>query len=214
MVERQICLVGQASRSRDYANQLDDSWEIWGQNTAHGFLKRYTRWFQIHPRDWNKFEREKNDFPPDGYGRAETHVQWLAQCKVPVFMQERDERIPTSVRYPLPEITESLGLDLGHGKRLYINSTTDYMLAMVLWEHLTYKKVSSLMLAGIEMQIGHEFGYQKPSAEYWLGRIVQAGIKLDFPLSVGLLKTKIYAVETDRPEWQMKPEFIEKYGHI
>lgn len=213
-MQRKICLVGQATRSREYANQLSNDWEIWGQNTAHGFLKRSTRWFQIHPKDWNRFEREKNDLPPDGYGRAASHVEWLAQCGVPVFMKMPDPRIPTSVRYPLPEITEAIGLDLGHGKRLYLNSTTDYMLAMVLWEHLAYKQVDVLSMAGIEMQIGHEYAEQKASAEHWLGRIIQAGIAYDPPLEVGLLKSKQYAIETDRPSWQFKPEFREKFGDV
>lgn len=213
-MQRKICLVGQATRSREYANQLPEGWEIWGQNSAHTFLERYHRWFQIHPPDWNKFERELHGFADDSYGRPDTHLEFLATCGVPVFMQERDARIPTSVRYPFPEIEDVVGLNLGHGKRLYLNSSTDYMLAMVLWEHKTYMKVDELRLAGIEMQIGHEYAHQRPSVEYWLGRIIEAGIKYDPPLEVGLLKSRIYARETNRPEWQYKTEFYEKYGDV
>lgn len=53
MVGRKVALVGFSELSREWANEMTGDVEIWGINEAHTFLKRWDRWFQIHPRNWN-----------------------------------------------------------------------------------------------------------------------------------------------------------------
>ncbi len=80
-------------------------------NEAHTYLKRKaSRWFQIHPRNWNEAKSKEYGWPTDVYGRPPQHIELLQKLSVPVMMQEVDERIPTSVKYPLDEIKERYGI--------------------------------------------------------------------------------------------------------
>ncbi len=50
---RHICVAGFASLSREWANELPDSVELWAMNEGHYHLKRpASRWFQVHPKNW------------------------------------------------------------------------------------------------------------------------------------------------------------------
>ena len=199
---RKVCLSGFAEISRDWANHQPSGTEIWGMNEGHTFLKpKPARWFQIHPKDWNRRQREKFNFPPDCFGRHGAHVEWLSKQTCPVYMQEVDERIPSSVKYPLDTIVEKYGR--------YLTSTIAYMLALVLYEHERYSrwkpwtwkwKVDSVAIAGIEMGLGTEYMIQRPCAEYFIGRLQQAGVEMKFsPKGSALLNGMLYAVDHDHP---------------
>lgn len=207
---RKVCLSGFAELSRDWANKQPEGTEIWGMNEGHAFLKpKPARWFQIHPKHWNERTRKKFNFPDDGFGRHVAHVEWLAKQTCPVYMQEVDERIPASVRYPLGRITRKYGR--------YLTSTIAYMLALLLDEHERYRwwkpwtrkwKVESVTIAGIEMGVGTEYMFQRPCAEYFLGRLIQAGVEVKFaPTGSALLSGLLYAVDYDAPiiEGELKP---------
>ena len=84
--------------SREWANQQSEDVEIWGMNEGHAFLRRAPdRWFQIHPTFWNKRSVEKQGWAEGNYGRHESHVTWLSEQTCPIYMKEKDPRVPTAV---------------------------------------------------------------------------------------------------------------------
>lgn len=53
ITSREVCISGFASLSREWANELPESVEVWAMNEAHYYLKRKaSRWFQLHPKNW------------------------------------------------------------------------------------------------------------------------------------------------------------------
>lgn len=251
MPGRKVCLVGFSEMSRHWANEQPANVEIWALNEAHQFLERCTRYFQIHPRNWNanhvnrkgitfsghcnacgwertakpddqaamnqvKFLAQKhknaNDshdveygvvrFLENSYGRTPHHIAFLGRCEVPVYVQNRDERIPTSVRYPFEAVTEMLGLpDVNGNKRLYLTSSVAWMLALALYEHKQGKTIDEIRLAGIEMAIGTEYARQKPCVEWWLGYAMGMGIKvLVAPTGSSILSDAIYGIDYMEPQ--------------
>ncbi len=222
--KRIVCLVGWASSSREWANEQGPHVEIWGQNECHIFLKRrrWHRWFQVHPRNWNearRVERNANTLTeiagstrivkdlrkftnhwvllPDSYGRGRKHLKWLQECGIPVYMQGVDERIPTSVRFPKEEAIKRFGY--------YFTSTSAYMAALAILEG-----VDEIRIAGIDMAIGSEYSIQKPCLEYLLGYARGLGIKVTKPpfpqYSCPMLEAPMYAVDyLDSPPRESTP---------
>lgn len=140
-------------------------------------------------------------FNDGDYGRTPHHVAFLARCGVPVYMQAVDARIPTSVRFPMEDITESLGLpDINGDKRLYLTSSVAWMIALAIDEHKQGQTISEIRLAGIEMLIGTEYARQKPCIEWWLGLAMGMGIEVKLaPTGSALLTDAIYAVDYLEP---------------
>ena len=182
---REVCLLGYAEESRDLVNSLPEHVEVWGINMAFVFMKRKAHaWFQLHPRDWSS-----GGGAPTGYwGRPKEHLDFMAKFEGPVWMQYPDEapEVPNRRLYPLDAIVSAVGRD-------YMTSTFAYQMAFLLWEHLTGKPVERLYVYGINLTSMDEYAYQKPAAEYWLGRLEQAGVKLHVPAASGLLQGPRYA---------------------
>ena len=200
---RKICLVGQATKTAWYAESLPSDVEMWGQNESYTVQKRGTRWFQIHPRAWRKAEvLELGEFEADFYGRRPDHVEILSKLEIPVYMKEVDERVPASVKYPFDEITAMLGEippETPDEPRLYLTSTSAYMLALALYEHLNGDTVDEMHMAGIEMAVGTEYSLQKPCVEYWLGRLAGSGVTIVRAPMTELLRAPLYAIDHEMP---------------
>ena len=140
-------------------------------------------------------------FQEGSYGRTPHHMAFLGRSTVPVYMQEVDERIPASVRFPYEAATESLGLpDITGKKRLYLTSSVAWMLALALYEHKCGQTITELRMAGIEMLIGTEYARQKPCVEFWLGRAMGMGIEVSVaPTGSAILSDAIYAIDYLEP---------------
>lgn len=211
---RTICLSGFSALSREWANEQPPDVEIWAMNEANVYLKRHPkmRWFQLHPRNWNAAKAAENGWNPDDYGRPDSHIQFLSKCEWPVYMQEPDPRIPTSVRYPYEAIAERYGFPWVDGtKRPYLTSTAAYMLALAVYEHDTalvtwprrpglHDLVGEIRLAGIELAIGTEYFHQRPCLEFWCGMAMGRGIRIaQSPYGTSILNGQIYAREHGEP---------------
>jgi hypothetical protein len=143
-------------------------------NMCHVFLKRPPqRWFQMH-------HRMHNGDPLRPFGRPPIHEQWLIDCDIPVFMQDKDPDIPMSVRYPLEAVTARVGG--------YLTSSAAYMIALAIYEW-----VDELSLLGIYLQTGSEYQQQRPCVEYLLGVARGFGIKVILPPDCQLTKAPLYA---------------------
>lgn len=173
---RRICIVGAAGPSNRYANDLEDGIELWAQNMCHRFLTaKADRWFQIHRRMHNAH----NGRPPGHFGRPLDHEEFLQTCGIPVYMQEVDPLIPTSVRYPLGDITARW--------RPYFTSTTPYMIALALHEG-----VDEIGLLGIYLNTTAEYRAHRPCVEYWLGVADGMGVRVVLPEGNDLATAPLY----------------------
>jgi hypothetical protein len=100
--KKTVALVGMAATSCSLAPFDDPDVEIWGLNEAHAFpwMKRATRWFQIHNSDsWKRYIAKRD---------VRGHFDWLKRnpWDIPVYMQYYQEIIPKSVGYPLHQVVE------------------------------------------------------------------------------------------------------------
>jgi len=98
--KKTVAIVGMAATSCSLAPFDDEDVEIWGLNEAHAFkwMKRATRWFQIHNSDsWKRYIAKRE---------VRGHFNWLKKnpWDIPIYMQHAQEIIPKSVSYPLHEV--------------------------------------------------------------------------------------------------------------
>lgn len=123
---------------------------------------RYTAWFDMHNAEFSK-----------AYGKAagigDAQHEWLSVVHpFPVYMLDAEERYPSSVSYPVLDVIQEAGRD-------YFTSTVAYMLAMAF--ALT-DEVGEVALFGIDLVHDTEYGNQRPCAEYWIGRLESAGVRV------------------------------------
>lgn len=175
---RKIAMIGTAPTVR-FAPWTDTSWEIWAHASAGRMCKRVDRYFDIHPPHVYA-ETRKN-------GQADYHA-WLKALRVPVYMQDKDAAIPSSVRYPKERM-------LAEFPR-YFTSTFAWMVALALTEGVTH-----LGVFGIHFQFGGEYAEQRPGAEFWLGVAQGRGVQIVNPEGSPLLREPalLYGYETHTP---------------
>jgi hypothetical protein len=182
-----VALVGFA-KTRDEAPWDDLDTEIWGLNEAYAqpWMKRFDRWFQIHPED--NFSRPDNPNDPN-------HLNWLKVAKgFPIYMQEKFKYIPASVMYPLAEVTEKYGN--------YLTSSVAFMLTLAMLEGF-----ERIELYGFEMGTRTEYHYQRANAEYLIGMAKALGFEIYLPASCGICKGKMYGFETLDVAFRQKLEY-------
>lgn len=159
-IMKRVAIVGMATTTRHLAPFDDDEWEIWTLNESpskrFGYIPRVTRHFQLHPL-WNCL-REGNQNDPE-------HGQWLKVQEFPIYMQDKYEEIPASVKYPLEEIFNKYKISMdGPDHWREMDSTFPYMLALAL-----YEEFDVIGIYGFEMGSETEYSYQRPNVHYWLG---------------------------------------------
>lgn len=184
-VTDKVAIVAFSKTTRHLAPFDDPEWEIWGLNEEYRFhwMKRWDRWFQIHP--YLDFMRKGNPNDPK-------HPDWLRAQKpcwigeprtFPIYMQDHYDDIPASVKLPLDEIQRDLGIN-------YYCSSISYMLGMAAW--LGYKEVG---LYGVEMASDTEYKYQRPNGEFWIGYMMGRGVKIHLPKEAHLLRGQRYGFD-------------------
>lgn len=178
--KKKCALVGFFPGTRHLAPYDDPEWEIWGCNEGynHGFMKRWTQWFQIHQR-WD-FTKVNNRSDPD-------HWVWLQEeHDFPIYMQEKHDDIPASVKFPLEEVRERFGV-------AYFTSSFGYMIAKALLDG--YDEIG---IYGFEMATDTEYKYQRPNSEWWIGIAIGMGVKIVVPKGCGWMKSKLYGYEVSQ----------------
>lgn len=148
-------------------------------------LPHIERIFEIHPLDFllDPSTREDREYIP--YLEREHPY--------PIYMMEKLERFPSSVKYPLDEICGSLlpTLRRESGEVIrYFTSTAAYMLAQAIYED--FRRIE---IYGFEMGTDTEYKYQKASMEFWIGVATGRGIEVILPDRCKLMKAKMYAYE-------------------
>jgi hypothetical protein len=180
-----VAIVGFAPTWKD-APFGDESWEIWGINDLYKYLQRIpngraNRWFEIHSR----YSPSKNK--PD-------HIGWLQKAPIPIYMWEHYDDIPGSFPYPYREIVKWLEEKGSNGSRYFTNQIS-WMMALA-W----YEGFEEIGVYGVNMATDSEYGHQRPSCEYLIGKMEQAGVRVTLPAECDLLKPPgghLYGFETD-----------------
>lgn len=163
---RKIAICGFAETSYKLAPWGNPEWEIWGLNGLHKIITwtdNITRWFQIHP---------KESVFGEGSGGGADHVKFLQSLKIPVFMTQHYDEIPMSVAYPLKEICEWFSIGRERERHPYLSNTISEMLALLAYEIVIGgREVDEIGVWGVDMAHSSEYGFQRPSCEFYLGII-------------------------------------------
>ena len=162
---KKVAIVGFASNTLHLVPWFDPEFEIWGMNQGHlNHPRRADRWFEMHLPEATPDARD-----PD-------YLTWINQLTIPVYMIQCYDDYPTSVRYPIEDAIHLAGRD-------YFTSSVAFMLALAALDGMT-----EVHLYGINLAIGDEYFYEKPCAEWWIGKLEGMGIKVVVPHASALLK--------------------------
>lgn len=182
--KRKVCIMGFAP-SWTTAPWLDKEWEIWTLNEAYKLAEREPnfradRWYEIHDR----YSISKN---------TDEHIAFLKQCPCPVYMWQHYDDIPNSVRFPKEEILEHFA-SKGYKGSGYITNSISWFIAHAIYEG----NISDLLIVGVDLSQDAEYGWQKPSCEYWIGLAEGLGINVTIAESSELLKSGVlYGYESN-----------------
>jgi hypothetical protein len=175
-----VQIMGGAPTSQE-APPLADGVERWGLNGSHFKHNTYkfdnwTRWFDLHNIPWIL------------QNRRDTYEWYKSQTK-PILMWQRYPEIPASEEYPI------------HAVRLYFNrerlflSSFDWMMALAIAEGFDQIDVYRFRL-----QANQKYGFQLPSAMYWVGRARGMDITVNIHGKSNLnVETPLYGYEAVDP---------------
>lgn len=204
---KKLAIVGFAP-TRDLAPYYDETWDIWGLNDLHNQIPRWSRWFDIHTEEnidtdviAGRTSAAARKCQVNEAAIEKMGISGLSKLQCPVYMQDRNERVPWSVKFPLTEMLaffEKRGLT---GARYFTNSIS-YMIAYALFEGaVTGNQWMEIAIYGVDMAVGDEYIAQRPSCEYWIGIAEGMGVKVTIPNASDLCKTTfLYAWETKRQQ--------------
>ena len=150
--KKKLCILGTASTMPE-APFEDDDYEFWGVSGLIGNdkCKKLDRVFEIHPW-W-----EVRSMLP--------LLLAMEEAEVPIYMQEVQEEVSRSVKYPRDEVNEMFHLE-AMGKNLYVTNTVTWMILLGLYEGYT-----DFSLFGVHMAHDKEYAYQRASCTWALGII-------------------------------------------
>ncbi len=164
-----VALIGSASSSCHMAPFGDPNFEIWGLGWRP--MPRCDRWFEMH--QWKVCV----DVGPQ-------YLRMLREAKQPVYMLERRDEVPTSIRFPIEVMTAKYGPRLHTGGRQpYWASSIAYMIALAIEEQ--FKRIE---IWGVDMLTDGEYQHQRPNVEWLLGIAEGRGIETFVPPQSALLK--------------------------
>ena len=162
---RKIAIIGRCYSTRSDAPWEDPSWELW--TLAWDPVPVTHRIFETH-KNFRMYlgSKEEGDF----------HVSGLRMSKVPVYMLERHDDIPMSVKYPMGLIGDLIGKTReGYP---YLESSIAYMMALAIWESEPGDRIA---IFGVDLHCDSEYAFQRPNMEYLIGLARGKGIKVYIP---------------------------------
>ena len=214
-MKKKVAIIGMATTSRHLAPFDDDEFEIWCLNESYWgghvgpdktpYLKRWDRWFQLHP-DWD-YNRPHNfnhplhkqwlrndpwtedELAAEGDKENPLHREFLAfgatnaqrrGINFPIYMLEVDENIPGSTLYPFQDIMDSFGANSENVK--WFTNSFSFMMALAI-----YMEYDEIHYYGFEMSSQEEYGNQRACAVFWAGIAMGRGIKIVEPEGCHLL---------------------------
>jgi hypothetical protein len=146
---KKLAIVGTGSETRGNAPFEDASFDIWVLNEAANsqWCKRWSACFQMHEPEIYTGHNTKDP----------QHWEWLQQSHgKPIYMQEHDERVPDSVRFPLEDAITLAGFQ-------YFSSTLAMMCALAILQRYEYVE-----FYGFEFSVT-EYQSQREGFNFWIG---------------------------------------------
>jgi hypothetical protein len=192
--KKTVAMVGMAPTSCSLAPYQEKDVEIWALNEMHAFpwMKRATRWFQIHQsKSWKRVTAKRG---------VRGHYDWLKEnpFDIPIYMQYLQEEIPKSIAYPLREVTQRFFKNYrrGDAKIKYFTSTFAYMMGIALLEGF-----ERIEIYGMEMAATEEYIEQKGCAEFWIGLAMGLGVEIYTPPGCILMWSSLYGGDEQGAGW-------------
>jgi hypothetical protein len=139
-------------------------------------------YFDLHPKAcWTR-----------GGKKGDIYPKWLMNQTTPIYMQRHYPEVPASLEYPKRRILQEFG-----GERPYFTNHVAWMIALAFTMDVT-----TIGLFGINYAIQSEYVMQRASAEYWLGRAQERGLKIVLPEQCSLLREPrlLYGYESHSEE--------------
>lgn len=152
--------------------------EIWGiaQCVTFANFKRADLLFEIHQESY--------------WREIEGVLKRLQATKIPIYMMNQYEEIPTSIRFPI-EIVSAY--------KNYHRTSITYMLALAYHLFKATGNPKSVALFGVHMEGIEEYMEQRPCCEYWLGRMEEAGMDINIAHGSIMTPPGLYAYEDYHP---------------
>jgi len=191
---RKVAILGFGGTVKD-APAGDPTWELWAMNGFWRAAKpdygidvpegRFSLWFDMHTVEYTR-EYGKHA----GFGDAQE--RWLEKPHpFPVLMLNSAPEFPSVEAFPIEALVQKVGRD-------YFTSTVAYALAFALAQD----DVAEVGVWGIDLVHDTEYSEQRPCAEYWIGRLEAAGIKVVIHEGSALLKQRA------RYGYESEPEIV------
>lgn len=196
---QKIVLCGSHSDSLHDAPWDDPSWEFWGHASSRFFYKRaMDKYFDLHsPAVWTRGGKKGHAYP-----------RWLSKNTTPIYMQEKYPEVPASIKFPKGRILTEFS-----DCRPYFTNHVAWMIAFAMTEG-----VKTIGLFGINYGVESEYMRQRGSAEFWIGRAVERGIRVVIPKQCTLLADPglLYGYEShDETTGRLRDEFkVKKFNTI
>lgn len=196
---KKLAIVGFADTKTE-APFDNPEFEIWGLNDLHNSIPRYDRWFDTHTRDNidedYKLQRNQGQIPNQNIG-----LSGLRKLNVPVYMQDRYEDIPNSIKFPLAEML-AFWKERSLTGYNYLTNSISIMIAYALYEGVvTGNQWKEVSVFGVDMAVSGEYSHQRPSCEYWIGIAEGMGVKVFIPPASDLCRCRfIYAFEQGKQD--------------
>lgn len=193
-VTRKVAILGAHSASLIDAPWDDPSWELHGHASSRAWFRRELDfYYDLHPPAcWSR-----------GGKKTLHYTKWLASNTVPIYMQRHYPEVPASIEYPKRRILQEFG-----EPRPYFTNHVAWMIALALAEGVT-----TIGLWGINYGIRTEYQIQRASAEYWIGRAVERGVRVILPAQCTLLRepSLLYGYEShDETTGKRVPQYADK----
>ncbi len=210
---KKVCIVGFA-KSWQITPFNDMSFEIWGLNELYKYFfqfkgARADRWFEIHNPD---SPSKKN----------EEHHKFLTTCPIPIYMQEKYDQFPTSVKFPREAVKAMINANMIYPGNSLIKLDDDWakegspytnfsnqitwMILLAVYEGFEQINIYGVDMATKEelktgdgkMEVVGEYVWQRPSCEAAIGFALGRGVKVLIPHSSELCKFPMdYGFDTD-----------------
>lgn len=173
-----ICLVGTSESSVKFADQLDDTWQVWGCNAVYQMISGVDLHFEMHSIPYL-----------ENLGIIPEYKEYLKFKGKNLILSIAHKDYPEAQIYPIKKVLKFFDME----KSPYFNNTIAYMVAYAL---MTNPDLKELALFGIDMAATTEYAHQRPCLEYYLGWANARGISLVIPKVCPVLKTThLYGIE-------------------